>query len=119
MVAARDFAARDEGSAGLGFLGLYDTINDGLWCQSANSGSDVGSWQLPDGSAVPDDLDADPIHMANTPGQVGLLRSLGIGSSSYQGMYTCTISDENGFTQTLVVWAAGNGAYDGTGGNCE
>ena len=119
MIAARDFADRDSGSEGLSFAGQTDGINDGLWCQSANNGSDIGSWQLPNGSAVTENLNATPIHMANRPGQVGLLRALGIGSSPYQGLYTCTIPDENGVTQTLVVWAAGNHAYDGTDGNGE
>ena len=119
MIAARDFSSRDGGSEGLGDAGLLDGINDGLWCQSAMNVSDIGSWKLPNGSAVSDDLEFDPIHMANRPGQVGLLRSSGIGSSPYQGMYTCTIPDENGVDQTLVVWAAGNGAYDGTSPNRE
>ena len=125
MIAARDFSDRDAGSAGLGFVGFFDDINDGLWCQSANNGSDIGSWQLPNGSAVTDDLNARPIHMANAFGQVGLLRIGSIGSSPYQGMYTCTILDEDGVNQTLVVWAAGNAAYDGnaayygTGEYCE
>ena len=101
MVAARDFADRDGGSEGLGFAGAGDGINDGLWCQSATNISDIGSWKLPDGNAV------------SAPGQVGLLRSTGIGISPYQGMYICTIPDENGDTQTLAVWAAGNGTYDG------
>ena len=118
MIASRDFGERD-GGAGHQFTGSCDGLNDGLWCQSANNVSDIGSWQLPNGTAVPDDLDAEPIHMANAYGQVGLLRSLGISYSPYQGMYTCTIPDENGTTQTLVVWAAGNVAYNGTGGNCE
>ena len=101
MIAARDFADKDDGSIGLDFAGQLDGINDGLWCQSANNGSDIGSWHLPNGSAVPDDLDADPIHTANRPGQVGLLRTTSIGSSPYQGMYTCTILDEDGVNQTL------------------
>ena len=113
MIAARDFADRDSGISTLGFLGADDGLNDGIWCQSANNGSDIGSWQFPDESAVSGDLTVLPIHMANVPGQVGLLRGLGIGSSPYQGMYTCTIPDENGVTQALVVWAAGNAAYDG------
>ena len=117
MIAARDFADRDGGSAGLEHAGILDGLNDGLWCQSAMNVSDIGSWKLPNGSAAPDDLDAEPIHMANRPGQVGLLRNAGIGPSPYQGMYTCTIPDENGVNQTLVVWAAGTAAYDGTGGN--
>ena len=119
MIAARDFADRDGGSEGLSHAGQGDGINDGLWCQSAINVSDIGSWQLPDGSAVTDDLSATPIHMANKPGQVGLLRALGIGSSLYQGLYTCTIPDENGVTQMLVVWAAGNSPYDGIGGYRE
>ena len=119
MLAARDFAARDSGSAGLGFAGRLNDINDGLWCQSAFNVNDIGSWQLPNGSPVSDDPNAIPIHMANRPGQVGLLRNGSIGSSPYQGMYTCTIPDGNGVTQTLVVWAAGNSAYNGSSSNCE
>ena len=119
MVAARDFADRDSSTEGLSFTGLLDGINDGLWCQSAMNINSIGSWQLPDGSTVTDDLNADPIHMANRPGQVGLLRSAGIGKSPYQGMYVCTIPDENGINQTLVVWAAGNPANDGSGGYRE
>ena len=114
MIAARDFANRDGGSDGLANAGRLDGLNDGLWCQSAMNVSGIGSWKLPNGSAIPDDLNFDPIHMANRPGQVGLLRSGGIGSPSspYQGIYTCTIPDENGATQTLFVWAAGNSVYD-------
>ena len=119
MVAARDYSDRDAGSAGLNYAGNLDGLNDGLWCQSAINGSDTGSWMSPDGSAVTDDVDAQPIHMANVPGQVGLLRAQGIGFSPYQGMYICTIPDENGVNQTLIVWAAGNAAYDGTGANRE
>ena len=119
MIAGRDFAERDWGSIGLGDVGFNDSLNDGLWCQSAMNVSGIGSWKLPNGNAVPDDLNADPIHTANRPGQVGLLRSTGIGSSPYQGMYTCTIPDENGVSQTLVVWAAASTAYDGTNEECE
>ena len=119
MIAARDFASRDGGSAGIDSVGHTDGLNDGLWCQSALNVNNIGSWKLPDGNAVSDDLEYNPIHMANRPGQVGLLRSGGIGSSPYQGMYTCTILDENGVSHSLVVWAAGNAAYSESGGNCE
>ena len=119
MIAARDFSDRDGGTAALGYAGRLDGFNDGLWCQSAMNVDDIGSWKLPNRNTVTDDLDADPIHMANRPGQVGLLRSDGINDSPYQGMYTCTIPDENGINQTLVVWAAGNVAYDGTDDHCE
>ena len=117
MIAGRDFVHRDGGSDG--FVGFQDGLNDGLWCQSALNVSGIGSWKLPDGSAVSDDLDFNPVHMANRPGQVGLLRSSGIGTPPYQGMYTCTIPDENGVNQTLVVWAGGNSAYDPTSTNRE
>ena len=116
MIAGRDFAARDGGTGGAGHL---DGLNDGIWCQSAMNVTDIGSWNLPDGNAASDDLDFNPIHMANRRGQVGLLRSAGIGSSPYMGMYTCTIPDVNGVNHTLVTWAARNGAYDGTGGTRE
>ena len=115
MVAARDFADRDGGSAGLDYVGRLDGLNDGLWCQSAMDIDGIGSWKLPDGNLVSSDLNAGPIHSVHRPGQVGLLRASGIGSPPYQGMYTCTIPDENGVNQTLVVWAAGNSAYDGSG----
>ena len=119
MIAARDFSDRDGGNSWHGDVGYLDGLNDGLWCQSATSISGIGSWKLPNGSVVSDDLNASPVHMANRPGQVGLLRSSGIGYSPYKGMYTCTIPGENGVTQTLVVWAAGVSFYDGTRGNRE
>ena len=118
MIAAREFADRD-GGAESNLTARNDGKNDGLWCQSANSDCDIGSWQLPDGSVVTDDLNARPIHMASRPGQVGLLRRGSINSSPYQGMYTCTILDKDGVNQTLVVWAAANIAYDGIDEYCE
>ena len=119
MIAGRDFSSRDRGNGGLGSAGYLDGLNDGLWCQSAMNVIDIGSWKLPNGNAVSDDLEFDPIHMAKRPGQVGLLRSKGIGFYPYQGMYTCIIPDENGVNQTLVIWAGANAAYDGTKGNRE
>ena len=50
MIRARDFADRDAGTIGLGDAGRLDGLNDGLWCQSAMNVSDMGSWQLPNGS---------------------------------------------------------------------
>ena len=123
MIAGGDFAHRDDGVQGPMFNGpgSNDGLNDGLWCQSAMNVSGIGNWKLPNGNTVSDELEyCTPFTWQNRPGQVGLLRSSGsIGSSPYQGMYTCTIPDENGVIQTLVVWAAGNAAYNGTGGNGE
>ena len=119
MVAAGDFGYADAGTnrhgtiAGSVGVGELDGLNDGLWCQSAMNVSDIGSWQLPNGSPVSDDLEFDPIHMANRPGQVGLLRREGLYNSPYKGMYTCTIPDEKGVNQTLVVWADRSSDYDG------
>ena len=107
MIAARDFFDADS------LVG--DGLNDGLWCQSANSGSNIGSWEKPNGSTVSTmDVDSpvnDPLQMVHQPGQVGLLRDTGIPND--QGMYVCTIPDENDLNQTLVVWAGVNSAYDG------
>ena len=30
-----------------------DTINDALWCQSANTSSNIGVWYYPNGTEVP------------------------------------------------------------------
>ena len=30
-----------------------NNINDALWCQSTNSGSDIGVWYYPNGTQVP------------------------------------------------------------------
>ena len=117
MIAHRDFADRDGGS--VRSVGALDGLNDGLWCQSAMNVSGIGNWTLPDGNLVPNDLTAKPVHMANSPGQVGLLRSEAIGKPPYQGMYTCSIPDENGVNHTLVVWASGGPAYNGAKGNRE
>lgn len=108
MIAGRDF--RDADADG-------DGLNDGLWCQSAyQSVSTIGSWKFPNGDLVPD-YDVGPIHMTHSPGQVGLLRGGPI--SSVAGMYICTIPDEYGVNQTLVVWTAVNSAYDGANGYRE
>ena len=65
MIAARDFGDRDSGSdrEELGNAGRLDGLNDGLWCQSAMNASDIGTWKFPNGNIVPDDLNANPIHM--------------------------------------------------------
>ena len=119
MIAGRDFAHRDVSADD--WNTPVDGFNDGLWCQSAISVNGTGSWQLPNGSAAP--VDPNPplprIYMTIRPNQVGLLRSQGIKLSPYQGMYICTIPDENEVTQTLVVWIAANPVYDGTDGNRE
>uniref|UniRef100_A0A1X7SN09 Ig-like domain-containing protein n=1 Tax=Amphimedon queenslandica TaxID=400682 RepID=A0A1X7SN09_AMPQE len=93
-------------------------INDALWCQSANNGTNIGVWYYPNGTEVPlidGDFDdpsgvPEPLFSKRFSGQIALARSAGL--SGYEGLYKCIIPDENGVNQTLVV-----GAYTDTGYN--
>ena len=94
-----------------------DGINDALWCQSVNNGSNIGLWYYPDGTQVPlftgafDDNSApSPIFSKRFTGQIALARKAGL--SGYEGLYTCIIPDENGVNQTLVVGVYTNHAYN-------
>ena len=107
MIAARGVQQRDIGDPDGN--GYGDGIDDGLWCQSANGGENIGSWYRPDGEMVAG-VDG-PIGVLSTAGQVGLERTRSIMFSPYQGMYTCSILDEYGINQTLVVWLGSNNAY--------
>lgn len=115
MLAARDIQQDDVGAPG--GLGANDGINDGLWCQSAQVSESIGLWTGPDGIAISTDDEATSIHAVYATGQVGLLRDATLKGS--EGMYVCTIPDENGTSQTLVMWAAGNNVYDGVSGKRE
>ena len=86
---------------------IYD-IDDDLWCQSANNGSDIGVWYYPDGTQVPlftgsisDSSAPTPLFSKRFNGQIALARTSGL--SGVEGLYTCIITDENGMNQTLVV----------------
>ena len=94
-----------------------DGINDALWCQSVNNGSNIGLWYYPDGTQIPlftgafDDGSApSPIFSKRFTGQIALARKAGL--SGYEGLYTCIIPDENGVNQTLVVGIYTNYAYN-------
>ena len=85
-----------------------DGTTDALWCQIANSGSDIGVWYYPNGTQVPlftgafDDSSAPrPLFSKRFNGQIALARREGL--SGIEGLYTCIIPDENGVNQTLVV----------------
>ena len=100
--------------------GNKDGTNDALWCQSANSGSNIGLWYYPNGTQVPlfdgafDDSSApSPIFSKNFTGQIALARKGGL--SGYEGLYTCIIPDENGVNQTLVVGAYRTMTYNNNG----
>ena len=111
MIAARQFHAHDDYTPG---SDSSDGLNDGLWCQSANNGSMIGTWYLPDDTQV-SDVDASnfPLHVFHVTGQIVLLRDLGI--SVYQGLYRCVIPDENGVDHTLWVADYGSGDFDSSG----
>ena len=99
---------------------VKDGINDALWCQSANNGSNIGLWYYPNGNQVPlftgdfDDSSApSPIFSKRFTGQIALARNGGL--PGYEGLYTCIIPDENGVNQTLVVGAYRTGTYNKNG----
>lgn len=109
MISSNDFREKDYG---LFFKDIHnetsenDGLNDGLWCQSTNNGSEVGAWIRPDGQTIGQFVDAnDPLYTVHSPGQVGLLRPHAINIDPYQGLYKCIIPDWNGAVQELVVWA--------------
>ena len=94
-----------------------NNTNDALWCQSAKS-SDIGVWYYPNGTQVPlftgafDDSSApSPLFSKRFNGQIALARRAGL-SSDIEGLYTCTIPDENGVNQTLVVGAYRTDTYN-------
>ena len=86
-----------------------DGSDDALWCQSANSGSNIGVWYYPNGIQVPLFYTPGPIYSKRFTGQIALARNFGI--YGYEGLYTCIIPDENGVNQTLVVGAYTNYGY--------
>ena len=98
-----------------------DNISDALWCQSANSGSNVGLWYYPNGTQVPlfdgnfgqSNGAPRPLFSKRFIGQIALARRAGL--SSYEGLYICIIPDENGVNQTLVVGAYRNNGYKHNG----
>ena len=96
----------------------HDTINDALWCQSANTGSNIGVWYYPNGTEVPggDFTDASapsPVFSKRFSGQISLARKGGL--EGYEGLYKCIIPDENGVNQTLVVGAYTTNGYNSNG----
>ena len=94
-----------------------NNINDALWCQSANTSSNIGVWYYPNGIEVPlfdgDFTDASapsPVFSKRFSGQIALARRGGL--RGYEGLYKCSIPDENGMHQSLVVGAYTMSGYD-------
>ena len=94
-----------------------DGTNDALWCQSANSGSDIGVWYYPNGTQVPlftgafgDSSAPRPLFSKRFNGQIALARNGPL--KGIEGLYTCIIPHENGVNQTLVVGAYTDSAYN-------
>ena len=114
MIAARQFHHNDQGSPGSYY---NDGLNDGVWCQSANTDDMIGTWYLPNGTQLTtEDFDSPinfPLYAYHETGQIGLLRDLGI--PYYQGLYRCVIPDENDVDQTLWVAVYGSTDFDSSG----
>ena len=111
IIATRQFHDDDQDSPG---SDSSDGLNDGLWCQSANNGSMIGTWYLPDGIQVSTVDDSNfPLHVFHVTGQIGLLRDLGI--ADHHGLYRCVIPDVNGVDHTLWVAAYGSGDFYSSG----
>ena len=96
-----------------------------LWCQSANSNSNNGTWFQPPGSTVvsSEDIDTDPLpanddvpyQMVTCPGQVGLVRDTGLGDTDNIGLVQCLIRDEMNNIHTLTAGVYAGGIYDNYG----
>ena len=115
IIAARQFHDNDQDSPG---TGSPDSLNDGVWCQSVNTGSMIGTWYLPNGTQLTmEDIDISntnlPLYAYHEIGQIGLLRDAGL--ASYQGLYSCVIPDENEVNHTLWVAAYTNADFDSSG----
>ena len=94
-----------------------NNTNDALWCQSANSSTNIGVWYYPNGTEVPlfdrDFIDASapsPVFSKRFSGQIALARRAGLGG--YEGLYKCIIPDKGGVNQTLVVGAYTDATYN-------
>ena len=115
MISGGQFHNNDRDSPNPG--SPSDGLNDGLWCQSANNGSMIGTWYLPNGTQLTtEDIDISdanfPLYAyhVNVTGQIGLLRDAAI--ASLPGLYSCVIPDENEVNQTLWVAIYGGSDFD-------
>uniref|UniRef100_A0A1X7TUJ2 protein-tyrosine-phosphatase n=1 Tax=Amphimedon queenslandica TaxID=400682 RepID=A0A1X7TUJ2_AMPQE len=113
MIYSSQFYDTDQNNDG-------SSIVDALWCQSANSGADIGVWYYPIGTEVPlfhrnfghQSTPSQALFSKRFSGQIALAKSGGEDLSGYEGLYQCIIPNEVGGDQTLVV-----GAYTDTGYN--
>ena len=92
------------------YAGQFFGVNDALWCQSANNGSNIGLWYYPNGTQVAFFYTPSPIMSKRSIGQIALAKKASI--SGYEGLFTCIILDENGMNQTLVVGAYTNHVFN-------
>ena len=90
-----------------------------LWCQSANTDSNNGTWFQPTGQppgfsvVFSEDIDTpidEPYQMVTCPGQVGLVRDIGLGDNI--GLVQCVIRDEMNTTHTLTAGVYTGAIYD-------
>ena len=101
-----------------------NNTTEALWCQSANTSSNIGVWYYPDGTEVPlfdgdftDSSAPSPVFSKRFSGQIALARRAGL--AGYEGLYKCIIPDENGTDQSLVVGTyTVHGYYDNSEYKC-
>ena len=81
---------------------------DALWCQSANTSSNIGVWYYPNGTKVSlfdgyftDESAPSPVFSKRFSGQIALARRARL--AGYEGLYMCIIPDEDGTDHSLVV----------------
>ena len=91
-----------------------------LWCQSANINSNNGTWFQPPGFSMvsSEDIDSptnEPYQMVTCPGQVGLVRDIGLAATDSIGLVQCVIRDEMNTTHTLTVGVYNATVYDNYG----
>ena len=91
-----------------------------LWCQSANTDSNNGMWFQPPGSSAVSSMDIDspndePYQMITCYRQVGLVRDIGLASTTRTGLVQCMIRDEMNITHTLTAGVYTGAIYDNYG----
>ncbi len=93
----------------------FGSASGGIHCGSAlDSNVDIGGWTHPNGRAVGVLADEGQVYVLFGVGRVALHRR-GEFPASLEGIYTCTIPDEERVMQTLYVGIYTDANYRGAG----
>lgn len=91
---------------------------DGLWCQSANNGTNIGTWYQPNGRPMEvsnggsSSFPLQPV--TELEGQTGLI-NINNTALPIEGLYRCVILNENGTAEELVVGIYTQASYNNQG----